>query len=206
MPESVRDLQRKFVDTFVSYHRAVAGGPVPIRINDVEMRDDERIVFKGLPFGATRNVSVIFENLILTPPELGVINIDNIAMHFSRTPDRQWKEGFTWETITHNYLAREAVSLLGVKDPWLKRDELLGPIFNPSYPSYKQALEDVVGGSAIVRAFNNKYWIGVAPFTKTPVLGYKLWYVGKVGNNGEVSLHDKAKHLKEEISMYAEVV
>ena len=204
MPENLRDLQRKFDDSYVLYKSAKYPDGRPLLVEAVVEKEDG-FHFKGTPPGAARSVTIDFKNIYAAPPNLGVVNVGEMAIHFARGPQRQWKEGFIWDTIEHTHLSQAAVSLCKIKDPMLKKEEVILSIFNPRYPSFRIALREVLEGKAIVRAFNNKFWVGVSPFTKTPVLGYKKWIVGTINNDKQAVLGTKAQHLKEEVAMYMEV-
>lgn len=205
MPEeSIQDLERAYATTFISFEQD--GKNIPFLVSAVREGVADPVDFVGRAVGATKDQRIPMSKLSLQHPDLGVFNVGKVALYFSRIPARQWRKGFLWENVEHNYVAHEASAIAQVQDPLLvNKDDVTNSIFNPSYPSVEEAIADVTEGRSVARAINSKFWIGVAPFNPRPVIGYKMWYVGVLNEQNKVVLNKNAKHIAEELAMYMEV-
>jgi len=202
--DTVGDLQRKFNGSYVE--ATIKDVKIPFLVSDV-VRSDRDVVFVGVPNGKKREIVVRGGDVECWNPRLGVINLGPTAAFVTQTAPRQWRWGMHSDLLKLDYVAKEVSAIAKVED-FLRtqRHYIIKELFSPAYFPLDKAYARVINGSAVVRAVDSKYWVGVAPFSELPVLGYKQWYVGTMPDANTVSLSPRVAHLAPEIRKYCEVV
>lgn len=156
----------------VDYARARLNGTMvsykgePAFVDNV--RDLDNVVISVWP----RNgdfISVSVDDLDLTPPQLGFMNLQESCHYVTRMPMRQWKQGFRPnQAETYGPPARLPHS----------SHHFFINLYKGIYPSYEECMETVCCEEAKSKAFSRHF--GIVKKGKKTLLVFKKYFVAEL--------------------------
>lgn len=138
-------------------------------------------------------------------PSLGVLNGDKSVIMTSWEARRQYVRVLNNRTLVRNVLYTSSLKKLGFShDRELKM--ALPNILKPVYPNVAEAVEAVLSGECIAKAFNNKYFLANSMYSDNIVLGYKEYEIGEYDAATKViTLYEQFQDKEMEVSKYFRV-
>ena len=147
-----------------------------------------------------------YEDFDWSFPDLGYVNIDNVAVYLSRLAGRYYTRAYEKRYIKSQMSFTEELRSLGITKTY--RDsgsgKLMYALFNREYEDFHTVLDSIEDGSYLARAFSKEWCVGVKKFSKKPVLYYKNSMVGYF-SDGKAKLVPHSEFLKESLSIHTDV-
>ena len=186
--EVIRDLNRIWYDCIVS-------------LDGVQQEVEAVYAYKETPVmvlvptggGEAMLVTLDHPKLTIEYPELGYFNLPTSAIYAERKVSRQWKQGLHANTcairvpFTKDIGTRTSIDPLtftGIRD----RGERTGakrlisslPIYNPTYPTYEQAINTLLENRALSVALNRDILLALHPINGEVHIMYHELSVGAI--------------------------
>ena len=185
---SARDFSVTYADTYLQFKTRDDDGWYPARVLDVSHTDDSfLVILKKLNGDVVRLNPEDPSNAIKFDwPELGYINHKDHSLYVERTARRQWKKGLRHSCI--NVVPTDRRLLIALEEEGIIcsssfSDEAIGELYNPTYTSFKDAIELVVEGEKIARCISPHFAISSCYFLDKPVIMYRNNIVGIIEDN-----------------------
>lgn len=138
-------------------------------------------------------------------PTLGVLNGDKSVVFATWTAKRQYVRVLSNDTLSVEVLYRRVLKRLHF-DTEIELKIALPNILTPVYPSVEEALQTVLSGQYLARAFNNKFFLANSTTSNNIVLGYKNKEIGEyILANNCIVMYDEHKEKEDEVSKYFRV-
>jgi len=207
MVDQVRFLNQRFKDVIIAIKRkSNIGKVIPIRVHKF-LNDDEdgTIIIRYNNIGSDNIVETTFyeDDYILDCPKVGMVGIGKKTMYLRRIPERQWKRGYNSSIIRGETLCNKENIEMGLNRVNIMNNSIVDAIYNPDYPNFNEALNDMIKGKLLSFPISRKFAVGLNYDAAFPVIYYKEWVVGWV-DEGTIMLPEKTHHLYEELSQYTE--
>ena len=139
-------------------------------------------------------------------PELGYVNVDNIATFLSRKAGRYYTRGYDSRYVDSKTQFLNELRSLGVNKTYSDSGsgKLMYALFNQEFEDFHTVLNSIEDNSYLSRAFQKNWCIGIKSFSNCPVLYYKNNMVGYV-SDGKAKLVPQSEFLKEDLSAHTDV-
>lgn len=140
------------------------------------------------------------ESAFVPLPKPGLRNYKDTVIYFPRYAARQWKKGICKENSGGYVILGSIYENIAVSPPSIENPEFYYSIFNPRYPSLKEATETLHNGDKIAVALSEKYFAYMFIHSPNILIGYKTVYpVGEVIGSSRVKLLPEFTHLFEDM-------
>ena len=196
------DIEATYNGTFLEVKTRDSDEFYPIKIMGTDYRGDDdddnpKVIGRTLDGGLIRlplyspEVEVRWEW-----PELGMRNFESFAVYITRQAQRQFRRGVREGQLTITGRGQSMADSLNIDVGWnFESPGFLKTLFNPEYPSFDEALAEVVEAKALARAFSPYFAIEADPRVDFPLLIYKDNAVGFF-KDGELELDSNASHIQ----------
>jgi len=197
--EQNQDLNLKYEQTYVSMlHEGVQ---IPVWIARIE---GGHIYGKRLIGGRWKEtdgeISLKNEKLNLKFPRVGVINLTHAPVIIRRIAKRQWRKVLVGGVVQlHDpfYNERDMYDLPQVQK--VENDSVLTAIYNPTYPSRKEAWEQIASGDKLGVAITPEWYLGVKAHAEGVMLFKDDLSVGTVKDENIIEMYPEASLLREQV-------
>jgi len=140
-------------------------------------------------------------------PEVGCVDLGIYSTFYTRVPRRQWTKAYTSSNITSFNPFSTELALCQMREFNKMSAAVVRQIYNPSFPSPKQIIKEIMLGVRISGAVNSDIMIGAHQFNEKYLsVYYKDMYVGRIHPNKRVFRPEKeADFLLDNIVPYLDV-
>ena len=140
-------------------------------------------------------------------PELGYVNVDNVCVFLSRKAGRYYTRGFNERHVSSTFSFRGELRELGAGKRYNDSGnaKVMYSLMNREFDDFHTALNQVIDGDYLARAFNKEWCVGVKRFSEYPVIFYKDNMVGYFAD-GAAKIAKNSSFLKESLSVHTPVV
>lgn len=197
--EQNHDLNLKYEATYVSM--LDNGVQIPVWIQRIE---EGYIYGKRLINDKWREtggeIEITDPALNLEFPRVGVLNLKHAPIIIRRIAKRQWRKVLVGGVVQlHDpfYDERERYHLPQIVG--VENDSVLTAIFNPTYPSRKEAWEQIASGDKLGVAITPEWFLGVKTHAEGVMLFKDDLSVGIVKEEGLVKIYPEANLLREQV-------
>lgn len=145
------------------------------------------------------------ESLDFPMPELGFVNHDKLVVNVVRSPEKQYRRGFTTSRgVITSRVVEEYISMHHNLPSFRAGVPFIQDVFDPKYFSPEHALAELESKKRVAAAVTNRYYIAVSHKLPYVYLGFGNEYViGRVNEqNGKITLFNSARPLYEDLSNY----
>lgn len=195
MPLSLEDYRHYYEGCFGKYK---GKKEVPVIFVENAVYKQEEIWIKGhiIMESMWHPVFVPAHTVVYPVPEMGYVNIEDTSVFVTRIPRRQWKKGYTRNTIDLCFVPSPAVNSLRFSLPVYQETNagnisLLYNLYNRTFPSAEEAIRLLLEGEAIARALSPQIALCVAGYSEKLALYYSTDLVGVYDTSSSVIRIDR---------------
>lgn len=203
MPNEVNDLNSRFNNVHIA--KKEADGTLTPKYVETFYVDDNgntKVRFMDRETGHHNDVIWSEDDYELDCPRVGMVFDGEKVAFLKRTPERQWKRGYTTNVVRTNHLNQREAREMGLESVDQSSVKIIKYVYNPTYIPMEAGMRGLSTGKLFSFPLSNKFAVVLKGDYKYPVVFYKEWIVGWV-EDGTVVLTAKTKHLIEELSQYA---
>lgn len=205
MVDEVQDLNARFSRVFIGLKPTGTRKRVEPKFVDSFWEDDNGNIIVRLydrQKEQYKEVKWVEKDYILDCPQVGMISDGEKVYYASRSPQRQWKRGYTPNVVHLELLSQRESREMNLITKGITSPEITLFAYNPEYTSLSDGLSSMKRGEVFSFPLSRKFAIGQKAGSKYPVIYYKSWIVGWA--EGEIlCLPENCAHLFEELSQYA---
>ena len=203
----VDEVNHRFAGNYIGFLDKKAGEVLPFQLN--RMRGDSEFEGSMLKSATKRFSSDRFKyshkDFDWNYPDLGYVNVDNIAVFLTRSSGRYYTRGLDSRFIKVRNAFVTELDILSVSSQYTgSQGKVLYSLFNRELPDFHTAVDSLNDSSYLARAFDRDWCIGIKQFSSEPVIYYKNNVVGYY-SNGSAKLHTQSEFLKELLSVHTNV-
>ncbi len=205
MVDIVRELNNRLSGSIVGQEgTGENGSTLPVQVDSFFKDHSDNLVVKVYCLEREEHFVQAFneDEWVLDCPKVGMVFDGEKTYYTRRTPDRQWKGGYTSNVIRMEILNKVEVRELGLHIKGQTDKAILNFVFNPKYIPLVEGIESMKHGKFFSFPISSKFAVSLSKESKYPVLFYKNWIVGWVDGE-EIHLPKAAHHLFEEVSQYS---
>lgn len=150
---------------------------------------------------ADKRLGVTF-NISPFSPSLGLLNGVMSVVYTSRAAVRQYVRVLNSNTLKTAVLYEKSLLKLGFGTK-AEKDIALPQMLGAEYPTVDEAMESVLRGDTIARAFTPKFFVANSHRSNNIVLGYKTKEIGEWNEKTTtINLYDEFEDKAEEVSTF----
>lgn len=142
------------------------------------------------------------DDYLLDCPQVGMVSDGEKVYYISRSPQRQWKRGYTPNVLHLELLSKYEAREMSLAPKPLFDKAIVSFAYNPEYTSLSDGLESMKRGKMFSFPLSRKFAVGQKANSLHPVVYYKSWIIGWVEDD-TIILPKNTSHLYEELSQYA---
>jgi len=203
MVNVVRDLNSRLGNVHIG-KKLKDGKFKPIYVESFWQRDDGTIMLRIYNRDTEKSMDVewVESEYLLDCPKVGMLFDGEKVYYASRTPQRQWKGGFTPNVVHLETLSAIETREMSLQSKPLNNTTIVNFAYNPEYIGLSDGIKSMVSGKIFSFPLSRKFAVSQKVGSKFPVVYYKSWIVGWVDGD-TVVLPKGSAHLIEELSQYA---
>lgn len=156
--------------------------------------------------------SPLDNRVMIDIPQLGMISHGGSVIYIEMRNNRIWRRGLTLDLIKvidplqdDSHIVNQSFSLRTHSSA----NKIMHSVYNNKYVTFNEGVQTLMDNKMRAVPLNSSFFLAISSASEEILVGYKKWVVGHVvmelDKSYSIILDKEGKHLKEELSKYANV-